>query len=969
MQLVVHRGGRLAPNGRRLGPNRAVVRGHARYGLRPHPGGARDLTLLDFAGHLAKEPRQLDEVALGGYADGPWTKSEMVLISVRDPNSGDTLAVERDAKASRWSVEVPAGVETIDVEYQITVPRRYWPFGCANGRCSLSGALAPLPSAPARGGTYLPADGRVVTPARWTVEARFADVEGYVVRSDDPEGVVGRSLDARLREALRGDELVVWGGALPSPTGVQPIEYPLVIWGRTWHRTTSTHRGVHITMLHPKARIGGRHPNEGPLQLRRDAPGRVVQIAEEGIDLVATVVGEFEPGHRLVVVQGPLRSQLAQWHPASVMVSDRAFELLPAERFFKFHALEIARAVLEGLGHAWIRPHTDPSAALWVGGSTGFALVNVWQRRRDLRDEYAQDLLRNFTFVPAVDRFLYTEQAQFAGAYFRGSNDELGPRNHALWFAHQLPTGRRIHEKLVDLLSEEQLAAFYAALANQPAADPRRAATRAYGHELDWFFEQWLGPYPSVDYAIADVASERIGPDRRGPWRHRILVIRDAAVPLVEPVQLLVTEQGGEAHYLLWNGDPEAPVDADGDGEITLADLPPATRHVFELETARKISSIRLDPRSRLEQTARIPTWKFGRTDNNDPRFNDRVPPKFRFIYTGFGLSIAASELLTAQTPRARVNAVTAFASFEGSLRRDLRRTGSLSILTDRETVAAASLGANFYFLKKRNKQRRRLRLRTSFGGAWLTDAGLDPHGGARLTESVQLYDDTTNFAWWPERGHVIGATVSANQVLRDAQGRPDNRYSLAVGGGWTQMIRLARDHVLATTVDFALTFPLADTAPEFRNLVRLGGIGGLSGYIGTEVIGRGGTWVQAEYRHLFVNDLPLNFVHLGWLRGFGGVAFGGAGTISSCNGFDGWFGADSWYGQVGYGLQAQIQALGVSPQLIRLDVAVPLVRRDRQCLGESFPDYLAEVQGLDPQDAGALLPPVTVNLVFNHPF
>ena len=41
-------------------------------------------------------------------------------------------------------------------------------------RCSLSGALAPLPSAPAEGGVYLPDDGRVVAPARWSVQAELA---------------------------------------------------------------------------------------------------------------------------------------------------------------------------------------------------------------------------------------------------------------------------------------------------------------------------------------------------------------------------------------------------------------------------------------------------------------------------------------------------------------------------------------------------------------------------------------------------------------------------------------------------------------------------------------------------------------------------------------------------------------------------------------------------------------------------
>jgi hypothetical protein len=63
------------------------------------------------------------------------------------------------------------------------------------------------------------------------------------------------------------------------------------------------------------------------------------------------------------------------------------------------------------------------------------------------------------------------------------------------------------------------------------------------------------------------------------------------------------------------------------------------------------------------------------------------------------------------------------------------------------------------------------------------------------------------------------------------------------------------------------------------------------------------------------------------------------------------------------------LQVLGVTPQLLRLDVAVPLGRKNTQCLGNAFPDYLATAQGLPAEDVRRLLPPVNINLTFNHPF
>jgi hypothetical protein len=41
--------------------------------------------------------------------------------------------------------------------------------------------------------------------------------------------------------------------------------------------------------------------------------------------------------------------------------------------------------------------------------------------------------------------------------------------------------------------------------------------------------------------------------------------------------------------------------------------------------------------------------------------------------------------------------------------------------------------------------------------------------------------------------------------------------------------------------------------------------------------------------------------------------------------------------------------------------------RRGTRCLGEVFPDYLADVQGLD--DATRLLPPFNVNVTFQQTF
>jgi hypothetical protein len=522
-------------------------------------------------------------------------------------------------------------------------------------------------------------------------------------------------------------------------------------------------------------------------------------------------------------------------------------------------------------------------------------------------------------------------------------------RNHPLWFGNRLPTGRRLHEKLADTLGRTRLRAVYAELLAHPSRDPQRIAERVWKRELDWFFAQWLGPYPKVDYSVEDVKTT---PNVRGGFDHRIVVRKHSQSPVIEPVQVLVTERGGKNHYVVWNGEL--------DGGDTLAHQPTDGRHVFALHTRAKLRSVRLDPRTRTLETALPPH------DNVDPLFNDRKPPRFRFLYTGVGLSIAASEFLSAHTPTARLNAISGFAAFDSSLRRDLRRSGNLLISRDRETDIALGAGASLRFGAKVNNQYRRARVRLGGSVASLNGRSLDPRGGIRVIETLSLVDDTRGFYWWPERGHLLSIGMAARHTLRTT-GVHDNRHDLVFDAGWVQMWRLAKDHVIATSLYVEGIAPLV-RKPEFRNLARVGGIGGLSGYNADEAFGLGLASLQAEYRHVYLNDMRLNFVHLAWLRSIGGILFAGAASASQCTSYKGWFAAKSWYGTVGYALTGYLSILGVTPQIVRLELAVPLVRyKNESCLGKTLPDYLAQVQGVP--SAKVLLPPVTVNLTFAQSF
>ena len=762
----------------------------------------------------------------------------------------------------------------------------------------------------------------------------------------------GTKPSALEAKALAGQELVVTSEALDPRV---PIAYPSVFWGPKWRRVEAWHRGVRVRVLHIDPRPGDQYPKEFVFHPLHDVAGHVLSITKDALDTAKVLGIEAPPDSALTVVQGPLRSDVSMFHPSAIMVSDHYLEMLATKRLAKFHDLQVARSVCELISYAHFSGRHDASTELWLSGAYGVALAQLWQRGRELRDEYAGDLLRALTFVPSIDSFLYTGQASFSSAYFRGSEDKWPVRHHPLFFANELPSGRRIHEKLSDLLTTEEIAAFYKGLGESPDNDPERFAEEVWGRELGWFFDQWLGPYPEVDYAISDVRKTR---RPEGGWRYEITVLRDGELPLVEPVQLYVTERGGERHYLAWSGEA-AP------GE-SLLDQPSRAEHVFAIETKRRVSSIRLDPRARLVETSRIPTSAENLGNNNDPLFNNRVPKQGRFVYAGFHLEFEASEFATAQTTQAKLSAVDAGFSFIASARRDVGRSARFGVFTSRETVIGGD--ARFYssFGPKRNRQYRRWTLALGTSVSWLLSGGLDQAGGVRMVESAQLIHNTRKFSFWPESGHAAYVGVGAAQTVR-TDGASDHRFVLQLDAGWRQFWPLAHNHVLATALETSVVVPLASEL-EFRSLQRGGGEDGLIGFTGNELFGRAITRGLVEYRHMLIDDLRIPLFNLVHVRSFTGALFGGVATLSSCDDYSGWFGRGSWYGQVGYGLGSRFEWFGVSPQLIRMNIAVPIGRRTGvSCLGETLPDYLGEVQGIE--DYAPLLPPVTVNFTYSHLF
>jgi hypothetical protein len=111
-----------------------------------------------------------------------------------------------------------------------------------------------------------------------------------------------------------------------------------------------------------------------------------------------------------------------------------------------------------------------------------------------------------------------------------------------------------------------------------------------------------------------------------------------------------------------------------------------------------------------------------------------------------------------------------------------------------------------------------------------------------------------------------------------------------------------------------------------------VGGNAGLRGYFPNDLFSRGQALGRLELRNTYVADLDWNIAHFTAVRSLAGSFFVDAAAISACDSLR--FDSRDVYADVGYSFRILHDAFGVYQQLLQLDIAVPLDRRNRSCLG-----------------------------------
>ena len=756
----------------------------------------------------------------------------------------------------------PGASATIDADFSVQIPARYGDFGCIHGTCTLSG-FYPMVAPPGYGLDAMPGRGR------YRLSVAVHDVSDVVVNGELRALERGRRLDFDVGDAA-GLTLMV---ARPHL--------------RQFERMV---QGVRIVYLSPTGRNMPSPPEHVLPYQPANRVDRVLDAAAEAIELLHEIGAPIPAGEEVRILGGPLRIQLTQALPGVIFVSDQLFDIFPLQRFLKFHEFELARAVYEG----WIRRRVLQSERAddlgWAPGVGASYLVDLYTLRSYRKAEFAREILAWASFIPAIDRVMYAPQVPFASSYFYTLEDPDPLRDNLAQFDNERPTGKTVYTKLRDLLGTRGVDLIVRAQLG--GASLREQAEKVRGQSLDWFWKQWLGPYPKVDYRFADVHTERTG---KHAYVVRARVIKLGATPPVEPVEVRATDGKGNVVTQTWDG--------------------VGREHTYTFELAAPLSVIEIDPRGRLVED--LPH------SSDDLKFDDRRPPRWKFIYNNFGGLLRFFPTLGLDL------------SLDFSLARILDLHHGLRFVIYRSESTQVGITSSYSYGFGRKITAARLsqavgvslgvaRIDPSFGQA--VGAGSNP--GTLLTASASWGYDDRLFVWEPMKALSLGAAIAVDETVLD------NGTVLSQGvasAGWESIVPLADGHGLAMSLGGAITFGDLRIA---RQMLSGGGEGGVRGYDVTTLLGRWRALARVEWRHVYTHELNINLLHSLYVRGVGGGLFADAGLISPCESYAP--NSKSWAADVGYTVRIFADWFGVSQTTINIDFAVPLVNRelDRACFG-----------------------------------
>lgn len=511
--------------------------------------GPRPLTeavFLLFANRFAQPDPGLDDFARQlVYPDQEFDPGGLELLEVRDggvPSHAAPLPVVGLPTGTFVSVPIaplaPGETRTLTLGFRTTVPRRFGTFGVVGEQLTAIGGWYPLL-------VPLGADGT------WAVGSAppLADFDVTLTPAD--------GLDVILNGRL------VPAGAPLAHATVAAAHYLTLVAAPRFVSAEAQAGDVTIRYLFRPPAHGMRLSFGPPLpDIVLDALRRIV------LDRPPAVPA---PAGALVVVAAPLRRDLTANGEGDVIVSDKLLELQELVR--PFHELQLAQAVYAELLRPQLARREPARDYPWVSEGVSRQLADRYLDATQPQRRKVYDWIDLFNVFAIVDRFENTPKIAFTGAFFDGAK-QADPLHAEVWsVTDEGPPGRVVLHKLRAQLGppayDPLLDACLVATAPLRACMAAGAPAQPVARRLD----EWLGPYPAIDYRVERTDFNVAEGDA---WRSTVAVRRVSSRPFAEPVTVRLRTVGGEQVDVQWKSEGEvALVSTTTDGRVYQAIVDP----------------------------------------------------------------------------------------------------------------------------------------------------------------------------------------------------------------------------------------------------------------------------------------------------------------------------------------------------------------------------------------------------------
>ncbi len=794
----------------------------------------------------------------------PWQVRELY-PSTFSPGGFDSVSVEIEGQVCRASPELlPEGgavlrcpfsvvagrAVTVHARTEVRVPERYGVFGRVGRQLTLAGGYYPEVSSEDR-------------PHRRTHRLRVSVPGGFVAVLGDRWFPLGASQGRRSLEAQLED--VAQAVLILRPPTVRPV-----------------------SVLDGAARFV-----TGPgssTQLRSEwtvALSETVTAMEDGLRFLAeNGVWKATSERPVVVVETPLRHHLAQAVEGVVLISDHAFRMVPVDRFLRFHRFPLLRELFGLVMRGQLQETSGHRRHLAEDAAAAYLLERYVAERFGEKED-AFDILSPFAFIPSIDSMLYAPDLPFVEAYFRLVREDDALFEDFAQYPKPSPRGRILYEKLVDLLGRPRAQTHFARALSRGTLFP--ALTEALGEESQIFFEQWLGPYPNVRYALESFGSAA-SPELPSGHVRAFAVVERSGDSVSEPIPVLFEAE-------------------DGTSRLVIAPPSLEVRRTVTATLSAPLDLVEIDPHGRLAES---PTLEL-----SQPRLDNRSRPRWRILLNNWNLQVAATA--------GQVNT-----AIDLGFARRYDNRWRLGLRADyRPDSISGTLRGTYGFGRAVNANQLAHWLGVSLAGGYLRPGFAEQVEDGFATQATLYYGyDGRSSPWAPQTASAVRLAASYNRVFGEAPGTstPD---SLSVSARFLTQLRLDLRHLISLRLS-ASAYLTGE--PRSQLLFSAGGRGNVRGYAVEDDVARLRGVASLEWLHPLLPRWEEDGFFLAWVNGLDGALFADLAVMA-----DRFEELDETpvLADVGYGLRLYIDYGGVRPGVLAVELAFPLVQtRNQDALG-----------------------------------